>query len=393
MTDENPDIAELAQVFEEMTQNPITGEVELKFRNGQEIRGRLSDGDRESMLREMIYSFSSGVIRFETLRGDCFEVDPVSADMEADPRPVIYLDQCHWSTLSNSIFDRARVRNERDADAAVQIIEWAESGKIIVPVSSAHALETSALFDARRQNLASTILRLSRGWQMRSPIVVRMHEMASALSRKFETTLTPSTLDVFSLAAGAMDTDRRATESSDLPPGVSVLVDRLTSFSAIYDVLMNPERVPAPVPGWHEHYNAVSQDPEFQARESRQKIIDGHAMAVADVVSEALIVAQNLAISTTDHLAVSLYESIRSMPSMGLYGDVIGHRLAIRARWEPNDLIDMLFLGCAAAYADVVVAERVATNYLQRAWGDRETACPVVGKLPDAVERISQLLA
>ncbi len=310
----------------------------------------------------------------------------------SDHRPVVYLDQCHWSTVSNSIFDRARV-NGRDYDAAVQLVELAESGRIIIPVSSAHALETSALFDAKRQNLAATILKLSRGWQMRSPVTVRMNEMATVLSRRYGISVTPPELDVFSLAAGAMETDRRAYDTSGLAPGIAALVDRMTSFSAIYDVLMHPEKVPSPKPGWHEHFNNVSQDPEFQARKARQKIIDGRAMAIVDVAPEALSVSQRIGIPAPEYVSVALYEEIDSMPFMRLYGDVIGHRLANRARWEANDLVDILFLGCAAAYADVVVAERAATNYLQRAWGERETECPVVAKLPDAIGAVSQLLA
>jgi hypothetical protein len=35
--------------------------------------------------------------------------------------------------------------------------------------------------------------------------------------------------------------------------------------------------------------------------------------------------------------------------------------------WVENDLIDMLFLSCAAAYADFVVAERKATHLLRQA--------------------------
>jgi len=35
--------------------------------------------------------------------------------------------------------------------------------------------------------------------------------------------------------------------------------------------------------------------------------------------------------------------------------------------WTENDFIDMLFLSCAAAYADFVVAERKATHMLRQA--------------------------
>ncbi|MFE3265850.1 hypothetical protein [Streptomyces sp. NPDC059215] len=392
MTDGNPDLNEIAQVFEEMAENPLTGEVRIKFRDGRAMESNLGGGDPDSALREVAYDFSSRVIRLESIRGDRFEVDPEGAASESIRPPVVYLDQCHWSTLSNSIFDRARVRNEKDLEAAARLIEWAEAGRVIVPVSSAHALETSALFDERRRNLASTILRISRGWQMRSPVAVRTHEMGEALSKAYKVSVALPELDVFSLAAGAMDTKERVTETSDLPPGLLKLTTRLTAFASIYDVLMNPDRVPSPVPGWHEHFNRVSMDPEFQARSPKQKAIDGRALAISDVVSEGVAAAHSLGIPMEERLAVELYERIDSMPSLRVYGDAIGHRLAIRAKWEPNDLIDMLYLGCAAAYADVVVAERVATNYLQRSWTGGYRACPVVAKLPDAVEKVSYLL-
>jgi hypothetical protein len=392
MAGTNPDIGELALAFEEMAQYPISGEVVIKYRDGRAVQARLSDGDGESTLREIAYNFSSGVIRFESVRGGRFEVDPEVVVARSEFRPIVYLDQCHWSTLSNSIFEPARIRNERDRDAAAELLDLAERGKVIIPVSSAHTLETSALFDVRRQNLASTILRLSRGWQMRSPIVVRMHEMASVLGRKLAVSSFVPETDVFSLAAGAMDTNRRVSDASGLPPGLAALFDRMTSFSAIYDVLMNPARIPSPKPGWHEHYQKIARDPEFQARTPKQKIIDGRALAIADVAPEALAVAQSLGIDSLEQVSIVLYEEFSSMPFMRLYGDAIGHRLAIRANWEPNDLVDMLYLGCAAAYADVVVAERTATNYLQRAWGNRDSECPVVAKLPDAVDRLSQLL-
>ncbi|MDC7337197.1 hypothetical protein [Streptomyces lydicus] len=392
MTEDNPDIGEISQAISEISENPVTGEVRIKLRDGRMLEFSLGVGDRSSVLRQVSYSFTSGVISLESLRGDLFEVDPEEVESGSIQPPVVYLDQGHWSALSNSIFDRARVRDEKDLEAAEQLIEWAESGRVILPVSSAHALETSALFDERRQNLASTILRLSRGWQMRSPVAVRMHEMSVVLSEAYAVSASPSELDIFSLAAGAMDTKRRAVNASDLPPGLLKLTNRLTAFSTIYDVLMNPERVPSVVAGWHEHFNNVSGDPEFRARSPKQKAIDGRAMALSDVLQEAITAALGLGIPVEERLASVLFAGLDSMPSLRVYGDAIGYRLKNRAKWEPNDLIDILFLGCAAAYADVVVAERVATNYLQGSWRSGDRPCPVVAKLPEAVEKLSHLL-
>ncbi|MFI8198873.1 hypothetical protein ACIF6K_20420 [Streptomyces sp. NPDC085942] len=392
MAEGNPDLNEISQVFEEIAENPVTGDVRIRFRDGRVVESSLGGGDPDSVLREVSYNFSSGIIRLESVRGDRFEVESEGGGLESTRPPVIYLDQCHWSTLSNSIFDRARVRNSEDLKAAERLIEWAEAGRVILPVSSAHALETSALYDERRQNLASTILRISRGWQMRSPVVVRTHEMGEALSKAYTASAALPELDVFSLAAGAMDTERRGTGISHLPAGLLKLTNRLTAFASIYDVLMNPERVPSRVPGWHERFNKLSMDPKFQALTPRQKTIEGRVSAINDVLIEGVAAAHSLKVPIEDRLAVELYERIDSMPSLRVYGDAIGHRLAIRAKWEPNDLIDMLYLGCAAAYADVVVAERAATNYLQRSWSAKHQACPVVAKLPDAIEKVSHLL-
>jgi hypothetical protein len=45
-----------------------------------------------------------------------------------------------------------------------------------------------------------------------------------------------------------------------------------------------------------------------------------------------------------------LEEGTGTMPFLRIYADALGERLVNRARWEPNDLIDMLYLACAAAY-------------------------------------------
>ncbi len=59
---------------------------------------------------------------------------------------------------------------------------------------------------------------------------------------------------------------------------------------------------------------------------------------------------------------------IAAAPFLGLMREVMDMRLRNpNERWEANDLVDMLFLCCAAAYADVVVAEKKTVGYLRRA--------------------------
>ena len=77
---------------------------------------------------------------------------------------------------------------------------------------------------------------------------------------------------------------------------------------------------------------------------------------------------------------------------MSLYADALGARLLDPGtKWTPNDLIDMLYLSCAAAHADLVAAERAATAYLNAAWRGRARPCPVVHTLGDLVTRLQDL--
>jgi hypothetical protein len=80
------------------------------------------------------------------------------------------------------------------------------------------------------------------------------------------------------------------------------------------------------------------------------------------------------------------------MPFLRLYADALGARLLNpTTRWVPNDLIDMLYLACAAAYADGVAAERAAAQYLSTAWQGRPAACPVAPTLGGLVSHLTDL--
>jgi hypothetical protein len=58
--------------------------------------------------------------------------------------------------------------------------------------------------------------------------------------------------------------------------------------------------------------------------------------------------------------------------------------------WHSHDLNDMLYLACASAYADIVVCEKKAADYLTRAWRDRIGGAPLVTSLSALVERLRE---
>lgn len=56
--------------------------------------------------------------------------------------------------------------------------------------------------------------------------------------------------------------------------------------------------------------------------------------------------------------------------------------------WHAHDLTDMLFLACASAYADIVVCENKAADYLTRAWRTRTGGAPLVTTLTALTENL-----
>ena len=56
------------------------------------------------------------------------------------------------------------------------------------------------------------------------------------------------------------------------------------------------------------------------------------------------------------------------MPALGLFREVFHEKLINRdTRWKASDLTDLVYLTCAAGYADHVIGERSATWYIRRA--------------------------
>ncbi|WP_206432570.1 hypothetical protein, partial [Streptomyces sp. ADI93-02] len=92
MAEDNPDIDEIGQAISEISENPTTGEVRIKLRDGRILESSLGSGDRSSVIREVSYSFSSGIIRLESVRGDLFEVEPEGRELESSRPLVVYLD-------------------------------------------------------------------------------------------------------------------------------------------------------------------------------------------------------------------------------------------------------------------------------------------------------------
>lgn len=75
---------------------------------------------------------------------------------------------------------------------------------------------------------------------------------------------------------------------------------------------------------------------------------------------------------------------LRQLPCVGRRREITHARLSNAGdRWHEHDLVDMLYLPCAAEYADYVVCEKKMAHYLQRTGRNRPGVGTVVTSLAD----------
>src|SRR5436309_6667980 len=99
--------------------------------------------------------------------------------------PIVYLDQCHWITLAQAQFAKHKIHSADELAAADFILKAARDGRIRLPLSGAHMVETAKAGNGmRRHQLADTMLFAYNGWHMNNPITVRGEEMAQALTQQ-----------------------------------------------------------------------------------------------------------------------------------------------------------------------------------------------------------------
>jgi hypothetical protein len=283
---------------------------------------------------------------------------------------VVYLDQNHWVTLAQQVHAPDLVR-AADRDPAQVLVELARSGAVILPLSSAHLRETAPT-GRHRRDMAMTMLELSRGWQMRSPLAVRRRELAAAISRR-----EPRCEHVFTLEPDVVFDESTPTAApTDFPPVWQEMHRRVVSATANVAAMLE-EDDPAADPGAVERERWVSEYRAHARRVQQQKLSPqdvrriAHATLLTDLFEETRKAAL---LANADDGALAAWITERSAadyeraPQLRTLEEVLYHRLRNPDdHWQGNDLLDMHFLSCAAGYADIVVAERKFGDYLNRA--------------------------
>lgn len=334
--------------------------------------------DPTSAIARMSWDLGSASLQFETITGDEI-VAELARSTDFVPRrngPVIYLDQNHWSTLANTIHAPEKVRQGDELEAARHVIDLALGNSIILPMSAGHMAETCKWTDNdARYRLALTILKLSAGWQMRDPLDVRRFELRRSFVARFKPyhLVQPA---VFTLEPGVVQGETRDAQgyepSEDLPEEVAFAVRALTCVSAAFDVMLDAESVEiGESPAWVIKLQRFTDWMAGEPRDSHRRRQRTNLMFMSDLAGELAEEAQKAGI-TPEEMVEWLQDfsdaDISKLPSLGLFREVLHEKLLNPGtRWESNDLTDIMYLTCAAGYADHVVGENSLTAQMEQA--------------------------
>lgn len=293
-------------------------------------------------------------------------------------RPTVYLDQNHWSTLAAARHGHRPV-SEGEAGAALHLAELVEAGRILLPVSAGHLVETTPLYGAPRVALAGTVLALGRGWRMRNPLHVRVEEVLHAVQG-----VEPVTAEVFAPSAGGLfssvgdsgTTPLANHEMATALEQVGRLVPDVLAL-ALYDAVVDEQAIldeggaaHTAAEGWARGLAELAIT--LRAADEPASMVRRVAGArmLADMMEDLNRVASEAGITPEEVIArvTAPDDPVARMPFLAQMRQMLFARLRNADQtWEANDLVDIMFLCCAAGYADLVVGERRAIGYLRQA--------------------------
>lgn len=350
-----------------------------------------------SAIASLTWAPEPGLLFFETTTGDQIVAELANASDLAPlrGRPVIYLDQNHWSTIADTIHSPELVRRPDELDAARYIIELAIARTIVLPMSAAHMSETCKWTDNdARYRLALTILQLSAGWQMRDPLDVRRFELRQALTSRFKNRRLHQPA-VFTLEPGAIHGETRGSQlyepPSDLPEEAAFAVRALMCISGDFDTMLDAEPVAmGESTGWVESLQQFTdwlaqepRGPHLRRQRTNLLFITDLRRELPEEALRAGITPDEMSEWTRQHSDTDF----AALPSLGLFREVLREKLLDPGTtWESNDLTDIMYLTCAAGYADHVVGENSATAQMEQGLRRLERPTNVHRRLAQLVE-------
>lgn len=339
----------------------------------------------------------------ETTHGDVvvFEMPTHAQPEPLRGRPVVYLDQNHWSREAEPDRGGGPGRAAEQA-AAEELAGLARAGKVVLPASSGHYTETTASWDpVRRYRRGLTVLQLSRGWQLRDPLQVRRDELHDAFRRAFAGGTGRRMTPVVTLRPNALHGTGRGSRPyrapENFPPDAALAHESLVCATALIDTMLDAERIqPGGAAGWAKANQGFSDWLAGTDRDGRRKRQSVDALLVSDLSREIAEEAHASGITPEqmgEWTLTRFADDVRSLPALGLMREVVQDRHLNGSRWKPNDLVDITYLTCAAGYADVVVCERSACDSLRRSQRRLGRPATVFATLREAVPAIAAAAA
>ncbi|MEV5311054.1 hypothetical protein [Streptomyces sp. NPDC052610] len=355
-----------------------------------------------SLLRRVSYPPSFEGLVVETLKGDSivFDLPCFGRSDQLAGRLVIYLDQNKWRLVSDAMSGQQSGTSD-DRAAALQLVQWSAERKIILPASSGHYYETTKWSNAEgRYRLGLSILKFSRGWQLRDPLQVWRDELRLMFRAEIGqseivapvVTLEPNTLHSASRGVVA------PPAPADFPPQAAFQHEALVSALSLIDTMLDSEGGErGPEVGWTEANQKFSDWLDAHGGDAQQKRKAIDAWLLSDLQKK--VAEESFAIGMTPEqlkawgTGFQPVQKMSSLPALGLFREMLHERHLNRGTtWKPNDVIDMVYLSCAAGYSDFVVCERQMREPLARGAKRLERSAQVFRSLTEAVSAIEVAL-
>lgn len=355
--------------------------VALRFRSGL-VRGFSGDALHATHAKDFamveVHPWRRSVF-FKTTRGDGFS-SRFGSRFNSSPlrdRPVVYLDQNQWSTLSKSVHAPWRVQSDDELKAAWRLIGLASSGRVILPLSAAHLGETGSFGnDEGRYELAVTIMSCSGGWQMRDPLQVRAAEfrqvLARAAGRSNGTVPAVFTLEPYAALDPATREGSSPREApAELPAEWTYAYTASLSSMVYASMMLDRQATPrGDMAGWVQRVQEFSTWLSGETNRTKQQrrraaevfMFSDASREIARAAFDAGLTPSEMSVWTQS----TWHRPELGAPAISLFRATMIDKLLGSGRWEGNDLTDLFYLCTAAGYADHVVGERRTIGLLQQ---------------------------
>lgn len=291
----------------------------------------------------------------------------------------VYLDQNAWIKLSRQYY--GRIDDDRAAGVLALVLEAAKTERASFPLSSSHYIETYRRGDpASRQRLGIFMAKLSRLHTMASTTTLLEAEVRQSLCALAQLPAIPAPMAFGRGAAHAFGREvRYFTSEESRRRAIAVMGEEGVIEHFETELLAGPpDRLPAKGIGRPGREYAQRQL-DFERDTARRLQQWGHSrerahglvlQQEADRVAELVRkIAPSMGLDPRAIFAGndSAEQFMLSLPAKGA---VCRMRMTAhenpKFRWDIGDLNDIVALGTAVAYCDVVVAENHWGSILQR---------------------------